>query len=398
VLQKVELTNKTVVFATPGRHQVTGTKGLYLYVSPGGDTRRWIFRFTSPATRRVTETGLGLWPEVALGDAKTKAGGLRKQIANGVCPIRTQRQERSARVTFKEAAEGWIETHKAAWKGGDNSSQMKNAVLLLYGHGAPLAGKRVAEITPDIIHAALKELWSRAPDQGRRTLGMWERVFDYAKAKGWRQGDNPCSWRGCFEYRLPRRRASDRGHHRALPYEQIPAFMKELRQHRGCTALALEFTVLTCTRTSEALGAGWAEVDFENRLWTIPKARMKAGKEHVVPLSTRAIEILKYQQQHSQGEHVFTGSNKTRLRSRAMWNMLHEMGIKASVHRASVHGFRASFRDWAGDMTTFQREIIEECLAHQVGSDVERAYRRTTALEKRREIMQSWSMFCGGEQ
>jgi integrase len=328
---------------------------------------------------------------VSLSDAKTKAGGLRQQIANGVCPIRTQRQERVAHVTFKEAAKGWIETHKVSWKGGDNSSQMKNATLLLYGHGAPLAQRRVAEITPDMIHAALKELWSRAPDQGRRTLNMWERVFDYAKAKGWRSGDNPCSWRGCFEYRLPRRRTTEREHHPALPYEQIPALMKELRQHRAVSALALEFTVLTCTRTSEALGATWTEIDWDKKLWTIPASRMKAGKEHVVPLSTRAIEILKYQQQHSQSEYVFTGSNKTRLRSRAMWNMLHEMGIKASVH-----GFRSTFRDWCGNQTDFPREHVEEALAHQVGSAVERAYRREAGLAKRRVIMEAWADYCSG--
>jgi integrase len=392
-IQKLELTNKTVVVAAPGRHQIIGTRGLYLYVSPGGDTRRWILRYTSPATRRPTETGLGLWPEVALGDAKAKAGELRRQIAQGICPIHAKRAEQASKVTFKEAADGWIETHKVSWKGGSESAQMANAVLLLYGHGAPLAQKRVAEITPNMIQAALEQLWKRAPEQGRRTLGFWARVFDYAKAKGWRSGDNPCAWRGCFEYRLPRRRTTERKHHPALPYEEVPAFLKVLRQHRACSALALEFTILTCARTSEALGAGWAEVDFEKRLWTIPRARMKAGKEHVVPLSTRAIEILKYQQQHAPGEYVFTGCNRTRLADRTMWNLLDFMQVKASVH-----GFRASFRDWAGDMTTFQREIIEECLAHQIGNDVERAYRRTTALEKRTEIMQAWSAFCGGEQ
>jgi integrase len=393
MLQKLEtLTNKTVVFAAPGRHQINGTKGLYLYVSPGGDTRRWILRYTSPATKRPTETGLGLWPDVALGDAKAKAGGLRRQIANGVCPIHAKRAEQASRVTFKEAAEGWIETHKVSWKGGDNSTQMRNAIRVLHHHGAPLAGKRVAEITPDMIQAALKELWARAPEQGRRTLSLWERVFDYAKAKGFRVGDNPCSWRGCFEYRFPRRRATERKHHPALPYEQMPTFMKTLRQHRACGALALEFTILTCVRTSEALGARWEEIDFDTRLWSIPKARMKAGKEHVVPLSMRAMEILALQKQYSPGEFVFTGYNKTRLADRTMWNLLYLMGIKTSVH-----GFRASFRDWAGDETMFQRETIEEVLAHQIGNAVEMAYRRTTALEKRKEIMQAWSAFCAGE-
>jgi integrase len=300
-IQKVELTNKTVVLAAPGRHQIIGTRGLYLYVSPGGDTRRWILRYTSPATKRPTETGLGLWPEVSLSDARTKAGELRRLIANDVCPIHARRAEQASKVTFKEAAEGWIETHKVSWKGGNNSTQMRNAIRVLHHHGAPLAGKRVAEITPDMVQAALKELWARAPEQGRRTLSLWARLFDFAKAKGWRSGDNPCSWRGCFEYRFPRRRATERKHHPALSYEQMPTFMKTLRQHRAVSALALEFTILTACRTGEVLGARWEEIDWAKKLWTVPKERMKAGKEHVVPLSNRVLEILRLQKQYSQG-------------------------------------------------------------------------------------------------
>jgi integrase len=179
-----------------------------------------------------------------------------------------------------------------------------------------------------------------------------------------------------------------------MDYQELPGFVKELRQRqdRGTGLLALEFTILTCVRTSEALGATWAEIDFEKKLWTIPAARMKAGKEHTVPLSDRAMEILKRQKDNSCCEYVFTGKRRTKMADRAMWNMLFR--VKTSI---TVHGFRASFRDWAGDMTTFQREIIEECLAHQIGNDVERAYRRQTALKKRQEIMQAWSAFCAGE-
>jgi integrase len=167
--------------------------------------------------------------------------------------------------------------------------------------------------------------------------------------------------------------------------------MKTLRQHRANSALALEFTILTCSRTSEALGARWEEIDWDKKLWTVPKERMKVAKEHTVPLSTRAIEILRLQQQYSPGEYVFAGNNRTRLADRVMWNMLCRMGIKVSIH-----GFRASFRNWAGDETMFQRETIEEALAHQVGNAAERAYRRTTALEKRRQIMQAWADYCSG--
>jgi integrase len=333
---------------------------------------------------------------VALGDAKAKAGELRRQIAQGICPIHARRAEQASKVTFKEAAEGWVATHQPAWKG---NSQKKNAALLLYHHGAPLAGKRVAEITPDMIQAALTELWNRAPEQGRRTLSLWARLFDFTLAKGWRQGANPCAWRGCHEYRFPRRRTTERGHHAAMDYAQLPQFMRDLRmrQDGGTRALVLEFTILTCVRTSEALGARWEEIDFDTKLWTIPASRMKANKKHEVPLSTRAIEILKHQQQHApeqhaQGEYVFMGRNKTRLADRTMWNLLDFMEIKVSVH-----GFRSTFRDWCGDQTSFQREHVEACLAHEVGNDVERAYRRQTALEKRKEILTAWCDYCAEE-
>jgi integrase len=226
---------------------------------------------------------------------------------------------------------------------------------------------------------------------------MWSRVLDYAKAKGMRTGDNPADWRGNMEYRFARLRAKDHGHHPALPYEQMPEFMKELRQRqiKGRATTCLEFTILTCARTSEVLGMQWPEVDWEKRTWTVPKERMKAGKEHVVPLSDRAIEILK--QRHVFGgqlttEYVFVGYNRTRLAERSLRAVLHYMEVKYTVH-----GFRSTFRDWAGDTTHFVREHVEECLAHQVGNDVERAYRRATALEKRRAIMTAWASYCQGQ-
>jgi integrase len=394
-LPKPQVTNKKdVALMPPGRHRVEGETGLYLFVSPDGQVRRWIFRYTSPVTKRPTETGLDLAKDVSLAQAKTKAGDMRKQIANRICPINAKRAERASAVTFREAADQWIEVHKAAWKpgkDGKDGSQMKNAKLLLHHHGKPLANKPVAEITSDMIQDALAKLWARAPNQGKRALGMFERVLDYGKAKGMRSGDNPAAWRGCFEYRFARRRAADKGHHLALPYEGMAAFMKDLRgrQGRGAGSVALEFTILTCVRTSEALAARWEEIDFDKSIWTVPKERMKGGKEHEVPLSDRAIEILKLQQQHSPGEYVFTGYNRTRLAERTMRSVLHFMDVDCTVH-----GFRSTFRDWAGDVTQFQREHVEACLAHRVGNDVELAYRRLTALEKRREILKAWAAYC----
>jgi integrase len=217
---------------------------------------------------------------------------------------------------------------------------------------------------------------------------MWERVLDFAKAKGMRQGDNPAAWKGCHEYRWPKQRP-DHGHFAALPYEQIPEFMKALRQKQGraITANCLEFVVLTACRSGEALGAQWSEIDWDNRVWTIPKMRTKQSRQHQVPLSTRVMELLVHQKDVSNGSpYVFTGYK--RQLSDMRWF------LKGLGYTVTVHGFRSSFRDWCGDTTEFAREHVESCLGHQVGNGTELAYRRSTALEKRRAIMQSWCEFC----
>jgi integrase len=343
----------------------------------------------------VTETGLGPFPAVALSDAKAKVDGLRKQIANGICPITAKKAARLEQTTFKEAAEGWIATHKSSWKGGDKGSQMRNVNVLLHHHGKALADMPVSELTPDRVQAALEKLWSHTPLQGRRTLAAWERVMDYAKAKGMRSGDNPCAWRGMHEYRFPKVRGMDRGHFHALRYEMMPEFMEALRkrQARSIGAIALEWTILTACRSGETLGMQWSEIDLDKQTWTIPAQRMKGGREHVIPLCDRAMEILNLQKQYSSGSrYVFTGTNQTRMADVSMRSVLSCVKVKTSVH-----GFRSTFRDWAGDLTHFQREHVEACLAHQVGSDVERAYRRQTALQKRREILTAWCDYCGGE-
>jgi integrase len=382
--------NKDVALMAPGRHRVEGETGLYLLVSPDLQTRRWIFRYTSPVTRKVTETGLDMASSVSLAQAKQKALDLRRQLANGVCPIHAKREERASRVTFKEAADAWIETHKSSWR---SKGMERNVNLLLRLHGKPLANKPVKEITPDMVQAALAELWAKTPLQGRRVLSAWERVLDFARARGWRQGDNPASWRGMHEYRFPRVRATERGHFHALPYIELPAFMKALRkkQARSVGAVALEWTILTACRSGETFGMQWSEIDWDKQTWTIPASRMKAGKEHVVPLSARAMELLTLQKQYSSGSYVFEGTKQTRMNDTSMRDVLSYMRVKTSVH-----GFRSTFRDWAGDTTHFQREHVEACLAHRVGNAVEQAYRRSDALEKRRVILDHWAAYCEG--
>ena len=393
VERKPQITsNKDIVLMPPGRHRVIGEQGLYLYVSPDGQVRRWFFRYTSPVTKRVTETGLDMASAVSLAQAKARAGDLRKKIANNVCPIHAKRAERSTAVTFKEAADAWIETHKFSWRG---KSMEKDVNILLHLHGEPLANKPVKDITPDMVQIALAGLWAKTPLQGRRALGTWERVLDFARAKGWRQGDNPASWRGMHEYRFRRVRETERGHFAALPYEMMPDFMKALKkkQARSIGAIALEFCILTAARSGEVFGMQWSEIDFDKSLWTVPKERMKGGREHVVPLCKRAMDLLALQKQYSSGsEYIFTGNNQTRMADVSMRSVLSYMRVKTSVH-----GFRSTFRDWAGDTTHFQREHLETCLAHGVGNSVELDYRRLTALEKRR-VMDHWAEYCGGAQ
>lgn len=388
---QLKLTNKNIILAEPGRRHA-GAKGLYLYVSQDGQVRRWIYRYTSPATRRVTEAGLGPVTVLTLAQAQTKANDYARQVAQGICPIDAKRSEKVARTTFREACDGWIETHKSAWK--DTGSQLRNCNVLLFTHGKPLLDKPVALITPDMVKSALKTLWAKHPIQGRRALEMFARVLDYARAKGMRSGDNPADWKGCHQYRFARVRKTDRGHFAALPYVQLPQFLRELRvrQGRGVGSVALEFLILTASRTSEVLGASWKEIDFEKQLWTVPGSRMKMGREHVVPLSKRAVELLTLQQQHSSGSgYVFEGYHRTRMEERTLRSILKRMNLSITVH-----GFRSTFRDYCGNETEFAREHIEECLAHQVGNDVERAYRRATALEKRRAIMAAWCSYCDG--
>jgi integrase len=292
-----------------------------------------------------------------------------------------------SQTTFAEVCNAWIETHRSGWK---SESQLRTAENLLLKHGEQLLVVPVASITPNQIQLALSDLWAKHPIQARRALSMWERVFDYAKAKGMRIGHNPAAWRGCHQYRWPKQRSTDHKHFAALPYEQIPEFMKLLRQKgRSIAANALEFVVLTVCRSGEVLGIPWSEINWDSRVWTIPKERAKQGREHQVPLSTRAMELLMRQKEISNGsELVFTGYGK-QFSGKAMTWVLKDLGFTATVH-----GFRSSFRDWCGNETEFQREFAEECLGHAIGSSVERAYRRQTALEKRRAIMQAWADFC----
>jgi integrase len=351
-------------------------------------------------SRKVTEAGLGLVESVPLADAQDKVIDLRRQIAKGICPNKAKREAKLVQVTFAEVADAWIETHKSGWR---TESQMRNTKAMLRNHGKSLSGTLVGAITPDHVQSALADQWVRYPVSARRTLAMFERMLDYAKSKGFRTGDNPAAWKGCHEYRFPRRQKTERKHFAAMPYTQIPQFMRDLRakQCRSSSAMALELVILTACRTGEALGMVWSEIDWDNRLWTIPAERTKPGREHVVPLSDRALELLRLQRQYAGGSaFVFTGNKRTRLDPKALLWALHKViaespGTAEGQYDYTVHGMRSTFRDWAGDETDYAREHVEGCLGHQVGNAVEQAYRRATALAKRRTIMAAWAEYCG---
>ena len=257
----------------------------------------------------------------------------------------------------------------------------------------PLRALPVDEIDTAAVLEILKPLWTRVPETASRLRGRIETVLDAARARGLIGPNeaNPARWRGHLDKLLPKRQKLTRGHHAAMPFADVPQFMASLRERDAVAALALEFAILTAARSGEVLGARWAEIDFENAIWTVPAARMKGGRMHRVPLSRRALVILKKLHAARTGEFIFPGQRSGKpLSAMAMEMILRRM----KADGATVHGFRSSFRDWCGEVSTFPREVAEAALAHVAGDDTERAYRRGDALEKRRELMEAWGAYC----
>jgi len=291
----------------------------------------------------------------------------------------------------------------AAWRNEKHKAQWK--MTLGNAYCAAILDKKVDEIGTAEVIKVLKPVWQAKAETASRLRGRIERVLAFAEAQGWRQeGKNPAQWKNGLDAILPQRRKLSRGHHRAMIYAELPAFIQRLKGSVGIAPRVLEFLILTGARSSEAVNAQWGEIDFERRIWTVPAARMKAGKEHSVPLSMRAIEILRQMelQREEEGKFIFTGQRRGKLASEqkldkpisagAIEMLLRRMKVKGE---ATIHGFRSSFRDWAGDETSFPREVAEAALAHVVGG-VEGAYRRGTALEKRRKLMEAWATFLAG--
>ena len=258
-------------------------------------------------------------------------------------------------------------------------------------YAAKLREKPVDTVTTDDVLTILKPIWTTKPETASRVRGRIEKVLDAAKAKSFREGENPARWRGHLDHLLPRPSKLARGHHAAMPYDEVAGFAANLREREAIAALALELCILTAARSGEILGMRWDEIDLDKKIWTVPANRMKAGREHRVPLSQRATTILVRLTEGRSGDFVFPGQRQDKpLSNMAMEMMLRRMKIE----NATVHGFRSSFRDWAGNETVYPRELIETALAHVIGDKAEQAYRRSDALEKRRKLMEAWAAYC----
>ena len=371
-----KLTDRKVKTAKPGKYGDGG--GLQLAVAAPG-AKKWVLRFLWQGKAR--EMGLGSYPEVKLAEAREKAMAGRRLARSGIDPIAERKQDKRVPTFGKLADEVVAEQSK-----GFRNEKHKT----LREYAAQLRPMPVDAITTEDVLGVLKPIWTTKTETASRLRGRIERVLNAAKAKGCRSGENPAAWRGHLENLLPKRQKLTRGHHAAMPYPDIPAFVAKLRTRKAVAALALEFAILTAARSGEVLGARWPEIDFDARVWTIPAKRMKSGREHRVPLSASALAILEKFGEARVSEFIFPGQGA----GRPLSEMVLRRMLRRDADVVTVHGFRSSFRDWAGNETHFPRELAEAALAHVVGDKAEQAYRRSDALEKRRALMEAWAQWC----
>jgi integrase len=371
--------------------------GLYVQVR-GPYARSWIFRFKRNGTTHLM--GLGPLDLVTLAEAREAALAARKLVRQGINPIdrrRAQRAENAAQagLTFALVAEAYIKAHEPSWRNGKHRQQWRNT---LDTYAAPVLGKLpVAAVAVGDVMKVLEPLWRDKTETAARLRGRIESVLDYATARGWRTGENPARWRGHLDNLLPARaKVAKVEHHPALPWREIGAFVAALANEEGTAALALRFAILTAARTSEALGARWSEIDFNEAIWLLPAERMKAGREHRVPLSEPALDLLceaaKLRVNPKLDRFVFPGAKPGKpLSSMALLMLLRRM----KRGDLTAHGFRSTFRDWCAEATNYPREVAEAALAHTLRDKTEAAYQRGDMMEKRRQLMADWATFCG---
>jgi integrase len=360
--------------------------GLSLVVKP--DRRAWQFRFTWQGKERYM--GLGSANAVTLAQARLKATEARQMVSAGSDPISSKEAARAV-PTFGEVAEEHIAAMEPTWRNQKHIDQWK---MTLREYGKSLYPKNVDQISTDDVEAVLKPIWLSKNETATRLRGRIETVIARATAKGYRTGPNPAQWRNHLDQILPKTNKLSRGHHKALPYVRMPEFVAVLRQNTSVSNLALEFLILTAARTGEVIGAKWDEVDLETAIWTVPGSRMKAKREHRVPLTARAVEILNAIKPFRNGDFVFPGRKKgVGLSNMALEAVLRRMNLK---DLATVHGFRSSFRDWVSEETDHAGEIAEISLAHIVGNETVRSYKRGDIIEKRRKLMNDWEHYANG--
>jgi integrase len=370
--------------------------GLYLLVGRNG-TKSWVYRYRQGG--RLRDMGLGPLRLVSLAEAREAAQVWRKRRHNGEEPIAARRAEKAAKrleaaraISFRECAERYIAAHRAGWKNAKHAAQWPST-LATYAY--PIFGElAVQAVNVALVTQVLEPIWEQKPETASRVRQRIEAVLDWAAARGYRHGENPARWRGHLETLLPAPSKIRRvQHHAALPYAEIGAFMAALREQEGMAAYALQFAILTATRTKEVIGARWDEFDLAAAMWTIPPERMKAEREHRIPLSAPALELLKALLETRTGPVIFSGMRRGKpISNMAMLMLLRRMGRRGEL---TAHGFRSTFRDWAAERTNFPREVAEMALAHVVSDKVEAAYRRGDLFQRRRQLMEAWGRYCG---
>ncbi len=375
---------------TPGYYADGGN--LYLRISQNL-TKTWAFYYKKDGKR--TEMGLGSISDMTLEQARDKADSLRKQLKSGIIPlIEKQRQasENKAQIaksmTFQQCADAYINAHRAGWKNPKHIQQWQNT---LSQYAFPVFGDLdVKFIDTGLITKCLEPIWLVKNETAGRVRGRIESILDWATVHEYREGVNPARWRGHLDKLLAKPSKIQKiEHHKALPYTEVGGFIDQLRRQDGIAAKCLEFTILTAARTGETIGATWDEIDLDSKTWTIPAVRMKAEREHRVPLSGHALNILNEMAAVRLNNYVFPG-NKKGLSNMAMLAVLKRME-RAEI---TVHGFRSTFRDWAAESTAYPGEVVEMALAHAIKNLTEAAYRRGDLLEKRSRLMEEWARYC----
>jgi len=413
---------------TPGMYGDGG--GLYLQVT-GAGARSWIFRYWVPQIDPATgnpardpqtnrprgvsrEMGLGSLSTVTLETARELAGECRKLRQKGIDPLEARQRakqqvalEKAKAITFRDAATTYIESHRAGWRNAKHAGQW-TATLEAYAYPT-IGAVSVQDVDTTLVHKILEPIWSTKAETASRVRGRVELILDWATARGYRTGENPARWRGHMDKILPpRSKVQKVRHYPALPYQQVPAFLASLRTHGGAAAAALEFTILAAARTEMTIAATLPEIDKRDGLWTLSAERMKADREHRVPLSDRALEIVREMGAlRGDSPYVFPGGKRNQsLSNMAMLAVIRRMNEYQELvgdpkwidprqgKEVVPHGFRSSFRDWAAERTNFPSEVVEMALAHAVGGKVEAAYRRGDLFEKRRRLMEAWARYC----